>query len=189
MGLPEKSFISDSAYLEMETASLIKHEYYNGDIFAMAGASIEHNKITSNLLGEFLSKLKGSPCKVFTSDLRINVVANTLFTYPDINVICGDLEKLEGKFDTVTNPTVLVEVLSESIKDYDRGSKFMLYRDIPSLKEFILVDSTGGTRIEKYAKIDNVWQLSEYKTLIDIIHVKALQIEITMGEVYNEVYE
>jgi Uma2 family endonuclease len=189
MGLPEKKLISELEYLEMEIASAEKHEYYQGEIFAMAGATVEHNRIATNVTGEIYSKLKGKNCNVFNSDLRVHIQANSLYTYPDITVVCGEVEKLPNTLDTIINPTLIIEVLSASTKDYDRGTKFMLYRDIPSLKEYLVIDSTGKVHLEKwYKKEDGLWILNEYKSTEDTVPIESLSIELAMADVYRGVY-
>jgi Uma2 family endonuclease len=190
MGLPEKKYITVEEYLEAEVNSLEKHEYYNGEIFAMAGATVEHNRIVSNSLVELGIKLKDKNCVPYASDLRIKAEQSRLYTYPDISIICGEIQKSDDKFDTVTNPTVLIEVLSESTKDYDRGTKFLMYRNIPSLQEYILIDSTGATKVEKYSKNnDGTWQLSDYEKISDIIELKSVGIEIVVEDIYRGVYK
>lgn len=130
-------------YLEMEKASTEKHEYYKGEIFSlhrgtnadiqlMSGAGIRHNMIQVNLLGILSTRLKGKSCRPFGSDMRINIPENTLYTYPDISIICGDIITSNEDEETATRPTVLIEILSPSTKQYDRGEKFKLYRDIPT---------------------------------------------------------
>src|SRR6476660_8159255 len=109
----------------------------------MAGAKVPHNIIASNLMIILGQKLRGNSCRAFNSDQRIHVEKNTLFTYPDISVICGNIITLNNDDYNVLNPSVIIEVLSSSTKNYDRGEKFKLYRDIPSLKEYILVDSAS----------------------------------------------
>ncbi len=190
MGLPEKKLVSALEYLELEIISLEKHEYYQGEIFAMAGATIEHNRITSNTFVELGSGLKNKNCVPYNSDLRIHAQTNSLYTYPDISVICGEVEKLDNVFDTATNPIVLIEILSESTRDYDRGTKFMLYRDIASLREYLVIDSTGSIHAEKYFKESNgVWRLSEYKTIDDTIFLESIDVELHMADVYRGVYK
>jgi Uma2 family endonuclease len=175
-------------YLEIEEKSLEKHEFYQGEIFAMAGASIEHNHIVRNALlsiGNFLSG-KGS-CDIFPSDLRIYIEANSLFTYPDLSIICGEIQTLENYKDNVTNPSVLIEVLSPSTADYDRGGKFKLYRDIPSLKEYILISSTE-ILIEKYEKqSDGTWVLHEYKNATDIFTISTIGLQLAVNSFYENV--
>ncbi len=189
MGLPEKKLVSELEYLEMEVTSYEKHEYYQGEIFDMAGATVEHNRITSNVSGEIYAKLKGKNCNVFNSDLRVHIQTNSLYTYPDITIICGEVEKIPNTFDTVTNPTAIIEVLSSSTKDYDRGTKFMLYRDISSLQEYIVIDSTGATHVEKWCKNeDNLWVLNEYKSIEDVVSFESLNIDLHMEDIYRGVY-
>jgi Uma2 family endonuclease len=190
MGLPEKKYITVEEYLEAESKSLEKHEYYNGEIFAMAGATVEHNRIVSNSLVELGIKLKDKNCVPYASDLRIKAEQSKLYTYPDISIICGEIQKSDDLFDTVTNPTVLIEVLSESTKDYDRGTKFLMYRNIPNLQEYILIDSMGAIKVEKYSKNnDGTWQLSDYENISDIIELKSVGIEIVLEDIYRGVYK
>lgn len=181
--------ISELEYLEMEIASAEKHEYFQGEIFGMAGVALEHNRIVSNTLIALGSKMKDQKCVPFTSDLRVHIQANSLYTYPDITVVCGDVEKLPNTFDTIINPTLIIEVLSASTKDYDRGTKFMLYRDISSLKEYIVIESTGKVHLEKwYKNEDGLWILNEYKSTEDTVTIKSLSFELHMADVYRGVY-
>ncbi len=121
-----KQKITISEYLKLEKDSSQKHEFFNGEVFALAGASLKHNKLFSNLFGELWHKLKGNKCQPYGSELRIHIPQNSLFTYPDISIICGDLISSEEDDDTAVSPTVIIEILSESTKNYDRGSKFKL---------------------------------------------------------------
>lgn len=129
-----KSKFTEEEYLVFERASLEKHEFFKGEIFSMAGASPRHNHIFSNLFIELGVRLKGKPCRPYGSDLRIHIPQNTLYTYPDISIICREI--VAGGTDTVIEPTVIIEILSTSTRDYDRAGKFSLYRDIPTLREF-----------------------------------------------------
>lgn len=156
-----KSRFTVEEYLQMERAATERHEYYRGEIFrmqghgealAMSGAGDRHNIIFSNLFGELCIKLKGKKCSPFGPDMRLSIPENTLFTYPDISVYCRDIEDSIDE-DTIVNPTVLIEILSPSTRSYDRGEKFMLYRDIPTLRGYILVD-TDSVRVEVY-RINN----------------------------------
>ncbi len=189
MSLPEKRYISVEEYLEAEVNSLEKHEYYKGEIFAMAGASIEHNRIVSNTLIELGAKLKGKNCVAYASDLRIKSEQINLYTYPDISVICGEIQKSNDAFDTVINPTLLIEVLSESTKNYDRGMKFLMYRKIPSLQDYLLVDSTGEVIVEKYTRNENgTWQLSEYKNREELVELNSIGVVLRLEDIYSGVY-
>ena len=174
-------------YLELEETSLEKNEFYKGEIFAMAGASIPHNQIVANSLIEIGAYLKDKKCRIFPSDLKIHAFTNSLFTYPDLSIVCGKIETLLNKKDIVTNPTVLIEVLSETTQDYDRGAKFKLYRDIESLKEYILISSLE-TLVEKYDKqTDGSWVLHEYKSETDAFKITSIDLLVTVKDLYRDV--
>jgi Uma2 family endonuclease len=179
---------TEDEYLALEEKSLEKHEFYQGEIFAMAGASIEHNQIVKNALFTIEEDLRRSnKCQIFPSDLKIHSLGNSLYTYPDLSIICGEIKRLEKNKNVVTNPTVLIEVLSESTQDYDRGGKFKLYRDIPSLKEYILISSLE-ILVEKYNKqIDRTWVLHEYKSLEDIVVIDSINFSLRVAELYRNV--
>ena len=187
MATPVLNYISEQEYLEAERKAFEKHEYYKGEIFAMSGASFNHNKIFSKIFVDLGSKLKGKNCNPFGSDLRIQIPANSLYTYPDISIICGEIESTDDKFDTAVNPAVIIEILSPSTRDYDKGSKFTLYRDIETLKEYILVDSTNIS-VEKFIRnADNSWQLTEYKLLTDVFSISTVDLKITLSDIYEGV--
>ncbi len=179
--------ISIEEYLEMENASDEKHEYYKGEIFAMSGAKVPHNVISGNLFASLFNKLKGKKCKPYNSDQRIHIQSNTLFTYPDISIICGEIITLNNDEYNVLNPSVIIEVLSKSTKNYDRGEKFKLYRDIPTLREYILADSES-IHIEVF-RLNEMkhWELEEYNSLDDFLHVKAIDEKIQLVEIYDGV--
>jgi Uma2 family endonuclease len=181
---PKYNYISQEEYLEMERAALEKHEYYQGEIFAMSGASLKHNEVFSNLFGEIQGKLKGKNCKPYGSDLRIHVPKNSLYTYPDISIICDKANLTDDKFDTATNPAVIIELLSKSTRNYDRFEKFSLYRDITSLKEYILVD-TQKIHIENYVRnANNTWQLTDYNVISDNLIITAVNISVSIADIY-----
>jgi Uma2 family endonuclease len=174
-------------YLELEETSLEKNEFYKGEIFAMAGASIPHNEIVMNASVTIGSYLNGKKCRIYPSDLRIHSVANSLYTYPDLSIICDEIETIGKRKSTVTNPTVLIEVLSATTQDYDRGAKFKLYRDFESLKEYILISSLE-TLVEKYDKqADGSWVLHEYKNETDTFSIISIDLKITVKDLYRNV--
>lgn len=174
-------------YLEMEEAAIEKHEYYKGEIFAMSGPKVPHNEISGNLYYAFRKRLEGKKCKPYNSDQRIHIVANTLFTYPDVSIVCGEIITLDNDNWNVLNPTVIIEVLSPSTKNYDRGEKFKLYRDIPTLKDYILVDSES-IHVETFRLNESShWELEEYKTISDQLTIKAIGETILLSEIYEGV--
>lgn len=185
----EKEYLSPEEFLVFERNALEKHEYFKGEIFAMSGASRYHNRISMNLSGNLFNYLKGKKCTPYGSDLRVHVQKNTLYTYPDISIVCGEEEYLDDKFDTLTNPKVIIEILSPSTKDYDRGSKFMLYRAIPSLVEYVLVDSEAICIERFYKNEEGIWSLFEYKELTDLVYFAAIDFKISVEEIYSNVFD
>ena len=180
-----KSKLTAEEYLQFEKESLHKHEYFKGEIFAMAGAGARHNVIFSNLFIGIGSQLKGRPCKPYGSDLRIHIPENTLFTYPDISIICGEIVPSQIDADTAILPTVLIEILSPSTKNYDRGGKFRLYRDIPALKEYILID-TESISIEVF-RINSKghWELEEYRSIENTLTIPTVTVSMPLKEIYE----
>lgn len=130
-------------YLALEQASNVRHEYLAGEIYAMAGGTPEHAALAAAVISFLHAALRDGPCRVFASDLRVRVVATGLATYPDVVVVCGQLERDSESDVTALNPTLLVEILSDGTEDYDRGEKFEHYRRIPSLKEYVMVSHRG----------------------------------------------
>jgi Uma2 family endonuclease len=187
MGSPDLKYITEEAFLETERLATEKHEYFRGEVFAMSGASIIHNKIFSNTFGDLSFYLKGKKCQPFGSNLRIQIPQNTLFTYPDISIICGKIETTDDKFDTVTNPSVIIEILSRSTRDYDTGKKFTLYREIESLQEYILIDSEKIAVIKYFKNPDKSWLLTEYKTIESSFLIATVGLEMKLVDVYSNV--
>jgi len=179
--------ISIEAYLEMENAASEKHEYYKGDVFAMFGAKLPRNTISTNLLMVLGQKSRGKKCKPFNSDQRIHIPANTLFTYPDISIICGEVITFNNDEYNVLNPTAIVEVLSRSTKNYDRGEKFKLYRDITTLKEYILVDSESIHIEVFWLNEKNHLELEQYNNVDAPLPIKAINENILIGDIYEGV--
>lgn len=185
IALYNKTRFTVEEYLAFEKENPEKHEFFKGEIFAMSGASPRHNLIFTNLFIKLGNLLKGSRCKPYGSDLRIHIPENTLFTYPDISVICGDIVTSEADQDTAILPTVLIEILSPSTRNYDRGDKFKLYRDIPSLKDYVLVDSES-IHAEVYSINERGhWELTEYKSLNDSLLFHSLKLNIALTEIYE----
>jgi len=182
-----KQKVSIEEYLEMEQSSIEKHEYYKGEIFAMSGAKMPHNTISKNLLGTLFTKLKGKKCQPYGSDVRIHIESNTLFAYPDISIICDEVITRNNDDFNVLNPVVIIEILSQSTKNYDRGEKFKLYRDIPTLKEYILIDSES-IHIETFRLNEkNHWELEEYNFVTEELYVKAINEKILIADIYEGV--
>lgn len=174
-------------YLIYEETSEFKNEYYNGEIFAMSGASIDHNRIITNLTVEFGNFFKNQSCEIFTSDMRLWIEAKKMFTYPDLMIVCDSPAFYPERRDTITNPLIIIEILSESTRNYDRGDKFMFYRSLPSFKEYILVDQYT-THIEHfYIGHDRKWTLIEYNNLNDKLILKQINFQIPLTNIYHNV--
>ncbi len=153
----------------------------------MAGGSPRHNLIANNLGGEFRQQLKGGPCATYNSDLRVKIEATGLYTYPDVTIVCGPLSLVNDQQDTVTNPSVLVEVLAESTEAYDRGKKFEHYRRIPSLKEYLLVRQ-DEPHIEQFIRTEaNQWLLQEATGLDAKLALPSLNITLALADIYERV--
>ncbi len=163
MPVAVRKYYSEEDFLILERMSKTKNEYYRGEIFSMSGASFQHNQIASALLGDIVPHLKGSACNIFGSDLRVYTQFKSFYTYPDAVIICGDPSFVDYEFDTIINPSVLFEILSLSTEEYDRTIKFEFYKNIPSLKQYVLIDSQKML-IEVFTKqADHSW-LSVKKT-------------------------
>jgi Uma2 family endonuclease len=175
-------------YLAWERRQPEKHEFHGGEVFAMAGATSEHNQIVANVLGELRSALRQKPCRVFASDLRVTVPATGLYTYPDASVVCGRPELEDDTLDTLLNPLVLVEVLSESTEDYDRGTKFTNYRTIPSFRDYVLI-STDKVLVEYHTRqSDGSWLLREYRAG-QRFRLESVGCELAVDELYLKVFD
>jgi len=184
---PKYNYISPEQYLDMERSSDTRHEYYKGEIYAMAGASPEHNDIAYNINRIIAPFLHGKGCKIYGSDFRIYIPEHTLFTYPDFSIVCGKTETADIYTDNLTNPTIIIEILSPSSKDYDRGTKFTLYRSIKTLKEYVLIDSESVS-VELFIRQDgHGWNLTEYKGLSDYFIVSSINLKIYLSDIYEDV--
>ncbi|WP_373514568.1 Uma2 family endonuclease [Persicitalea sp.] len=188
MNIQTQKYFTPEEYLELERAADYKSEYYQGEIFAMAGASRNHNRITENLSGEIYIFLKGKSCSAYSSDLRTHIPANGLYTYPDVLVVCEKEEYLDEEVDTLLNPIIIVEVLSESTGGYDRGEKFQLYRSIPSLEEYVLIDSRR-VAVEVFRKGEQeFWSLmSEAYDLESSIELASIGLTLPLSDIYDQV--
>jgi len=172
-------------YLEMEQGSQEKHEYYQGEIYAMSGPKVQHGIISGNIFGALFERLKGKSCRPFNGEQRVHIEKNTLFTYPDIFVVCGEIETRNNDDWNILNPTVIVEILSPSTRDYDRGQKFKLYRDIPTLKEYVLVDSEAFNIEVFFLNNESHWELREYKSIENFFVLESIRVNLELREIYD----
>ena len=187
MSSQTKQHYTPEEYLALERQAQYKSEYYAGEIFAMAGASRWHNLIVANVVGELRSQLKGRPCTTYPSDMRLKISPTGLYAYPDVTVVCGEARFEDTQQDILLNPTLIVEVLSDSTEAYDRGGKFAHYRKLDSLMAYVLITQTKP-HIEHYVRQpDNRWLLSEADSIHDTIHLPAIDCHLALAEVYDKV--
>ena len=174
-------------YLDSERTSAEKHEYLDGDIFLMTGASANHNLIVGNIYASLHTQLRQRPCVVYPSDLRVKVSQTGLYTYPDISVTCDPPQFEDTQRDTLLNPTVIVEVLSPSTENYDRGRKFQHYRTLNSLQEYVLV-AQDSTRLEHYLRQENdQWLFSDATQADERLELPSINCALLLRDVYEKV--
>jgi Uma2 family endonuclease len=179
--------LSPQEYLAFERAAGQRHEYADGEVFAMAGGTMRHSLLAANVIGELRSALRAQPCRVFTSDMRLKIPTNDRYTYADAGVVCGRSAFEDEVEDTLLNPTVIVEVLSDSSELYDRGDKFAQYRTIASLKDYVLV-SQKQPLIEHFARQpDNSWLLRLHGPGERLLF-STIQCELAVDEVYLKAF-
>jgi Uma2 family endonuclease len=187
MSTVPKRLLTPDEYVAQERSATFKSEYYQGETFAMAGASREHNLIVGNVVREVGNGLKGQGCEVYPSDMRVKVSATGLYTYPDVTVVCGTPEFEDEHRDILLNPTVLVEVLSESTEAYDRGVKSEQYRKLTSLKEYLLI-AQDRRHVERYVRqSDGGWLLREVAEPDGSVALDSISVALPMIEVYRQV--
>ena len=178
-------WLSYTEYLEREGVAATKNEYYAGEIFAMAGGSRRHNSITGNIFATLYTKLSHASCRPFLSDQRIRISQLDLGTYPDLSVVCGELEGDMIDPEAITNPCVLVEVLSPSTESYDRGKKFDFYRQIDSLEEYVLV-SQQEPIVERFKRQPNGdWLMTVYKGMEATLNLTSIQADLQLQDIYR----
>ena len=183
---PQRHYSVDE-YFAVEAGSPIKHEYCNGEIFAMAGASVAHNDITANVVGTLRLSLRGTSCRAFGNDLRL-LTPGGLYTYPDVLVICGRITLTPDRPDTVTNPVLLAEVLSDATRDYDRGEKFTLYKALPTLREYLLIEQ-NQVGVDHFQRQDSgAWTMTSYDRLTTLVSLVSIPVQLPLSEIYRDVF-
>jgi Uma2 family endonuclease len=178
-------YMREEEYLELERKAPHKSEYYKGEIFAIAGAKRSHNLIVTNLCREISSSLKDKPCEVYPSDMRLKNKVDQFYTYPDLTIVCGRPEFLNATEDVLLNPQIIIEVLSDSTEKYDRGAKFSLYRNIPSVLEYILV-SSQERKIESFHRNGSDWIFREASES-EVLQFQSLDVVLKIEDVCEKV--
>lgn len=186
-----KVHLSPAEYYRRERAAEFKSEYFAGEVFARAGGTVNHSRVKTNVAFSVSSALikKGGGCEPFDSDLRVKVSQTGLRTYPDLTVICGPVETdpEDDEGETAINPTLIVEVLSDSTERYDRSIKFDHYQTIPTLKQYVLV-SQAQPKVETYLRqTDGTWQYASFTGLEAAASLSSLDVVLPLAEVYRGV--
>lgn len=185
MPVPEP-FVTPEEYLERERAAETRSEYYRGRVYAMTGAGRQHGRIVMNLAGALHGQLSGGSCEAFVSDMRTKVLANGLYTYPDLVVVCGEGQYEDVQLDTLLDPILIVEVLSPSTAAYDRGEKFALYRELESLRTYVLI-SQDRPLVERFEREGGHWVLHEVSGLDTTLDLPSSGARIALRDLYARV--
>lgn len=179
------NFVSPDEYLERERRAEYKSEYFAGEIVAMAGAKRKHNLVSNNVSASLTTQLRNSPCEVYSNDMRVQADREKQYSYPDVVVVCGEPQFRDGREDTLLNPTVVVEVLSPSTESRDRGEKFLRYRQIASLTDYLLI-AQNERRVEQFTKqTDGSWRMVE--TDVGEVRLDSVGCTLSLADVYNKV--
>jgi len=186
MSSQRATLLTPEEYLEIERRAERKSEYYQGVMYAMAGASQQHVLIVTNLIIQLGNELADRPCQVYSADLRLRVSPTGLYTYPDVVVVCGEARFADDQQDTLLNPTIVIEVLSESTQDYDRGRKFEHYRTLPSLRDYLTI-AQDRPHIEHWSRLERGGSLMEYTELNQTVELPSIDAGLPLSRIYAKV--
>lgn len=187
MSTVRKKLYSREEYLALERAATTRSEYLNGEIFAMAGGTRRHCRIAANLVARTDEQLRETPCEVFGSDMRVKISTSGLYTYPDVTIACGELLFDDRAGDTLLNPRVIFEILSDTTEAYDRGKKFDHYRQIPSLMEYVLV-SQDEALVERFVRqADGAWSLTVFRGCEAVLELESVGCRLSLADTYFKV--
>lgn len=179
--------VSPQEYLAIEREAEYKSEYFQGTMYAMAGANEPHNLISTNITAELRTQFKGRPCRVYASDMRVKVSATGLYTYPDVLALCGQALFEDEKRDTLLNPSLIIEILSASTESYVRGEKFAQYRNVQAITDYVLV-AQDRPRVEHFTRQPKGrWLLSAFCDLQDTLSLENLNCQLPLLEIYDKI--
>ncbi len=182
-------YISPEEYLALERQAEFKSEYFDGVMYAMSGASLNHNKIVANVIGELVQQLRGRPCSALPSDIKVRMPDSRKFFYPDVSVVCGEPQFHNERTDVILNPILIIEVLSESTEAFDRGGKFQAYQRLESLQEYILL-SQNKPVVEQYVRQSEVvWKYTAAIGLESSLSLPSIECTLNLSNVYDKVTE
>ena len=187
MATQPKTHLTPEQYLEIERKAEFKSEYFQGEMFAMSGAREPHILIVANAVASLHQQFRQRPCKAYSNDMRVRVTPTGLYAYPDVVIVRGEPRFLDNTFDTLLNPNVIVEVLSESTENYDRSRKFELYRSLESLAEYVLISSLRVS-VERYTRQpDSSWNYIAKASLEDSLDLPSVGCHLALADLYEKV--
>lgn len=188
MGAPKtKTHFTPAEYLAMEALADYKSEYYNGEIFAMSGGTVEHSRITMDCARTLADAMGNQPCELFSNDLKIRIESSSSYYYPELSAVCGPPKFEDPKKTILTNPVLIVEVLSESTESFDRGKKFHRYQQISTLREYVLI-AQSEAQIDVFYKGENgIWMLHSYAGMDAVMKLQSLKIDVKLSDIYRRV--
>jgi Uma2 family endonuclease len=182
---PKFNHITPQEYLQMERAAEEKSEYYEGHVYAMSGASLKHNRIAMNLYGEVRNFLKGKNCEILPGDMRVKTPSSNAYMYPDAMIVCDEPDLEDEMFDIAKNPSVIIEILSPSTRSIDKKKKFFFYRQIPSLQEYIMIDSLKKFVHVVSRKANDTWQFEDISEQTGELSIRTIGFKISFDEIYH----
>lgn len=172
--------------MQLERQAETRHEFHRGEVFAMAGGTINHGRVSVNLLTGLNIATRGTSCSTFNGDVKIEVSSGERYLYPDASVVCGPVETSSQTEHAITNPVLIAEVLSESTEAYDRGAKFLYYQQLQSFREYLLLDQRSPIATHYWCNEDAVWEMRTYLGLESKISLKSLDLSLSMAELYRD---
>ena len=181
------SYLSPEQYLEIERAAEFRSEYLHGQMYAMSGGTLNHARIVANLVARLLEQLRGGPCELAANDLRLYIAREDVYTYPDIVVICGPVRFQDKHRDSIVDATVIVEVLSPSTGNYDRGEKFRFYRSLDSFSEYLLLAQDTQRAEHHVRQSDGSWLFREFTAPGDVIALRSVGCRLPLELLYERV--
>jgi Uma2 family endonuclease len=187
MSRQAKTFVTPEEYLAYERRAENRNEYFDGEIFAMTGASRKHNLISLNIGAELRFLLRGRNCEAYVSDMRVRIPSANLYMYPDVVAVCGEPEFEDVDVDTLLNPTLIVEVLSKSTASYDRAEKFDYYRTLPSLTEYLLVSQDEFHVTQYVRQTEGRWLLTDHRSPEDTLQLESVECSLSLRDIYDKV--
>jgi len=182
---PKYNYLSPKEYLEMERASDEKHEYFDGHIYLMSGAGLRHTKVATNLIGNLFAFLKDKECNVLAENMRVSSPSHDSYMYPDVMIVCGKEELEDDQFDTLLNPSAIIEILSPSTRSIDKGRKMMYYKEIPSLKEYFMVDTFSQIVHCVRKQPSGDWRLETISGNESVVLLETIQFQLPLSDIYK----